>query len=456
MNPRILLLGVLSVVSWSGSAITSGDEPADRGDNDADAGAGVAVSEEVREALVPLFSSVAMADASRVTVELTAVSAVAGKVVNRQASTYQIASIAPERFTIFYKEANQGTGIFNDGESVTVVMSPRAYIQLPDVLSIQDAAISLPVPMGPYPEPILSLSLAGVDPAISLFGGMASVELIGEEKLRGETPSSHVRGVQKDGVSWDLWISVEEDRRPLRLVINLTEMLKSSGQVSVPDDFSFQLRADFLGWQMNGNVDETLFRYTPPEAAKKYESLDEYYESLAGVVAEHPLLGQPAPPLVGKDLNKNEVRSEDLAGKVVILDFWATWCKPCIAAVPVIDEVAGRFREQDVVYYAVNTGEDRDLVSGFVKEQGWDVPVLIDSAETIADAFKADAIPQTVLIGKNGIIESIHIGFAGTEALQQRLTDELEVLTVGGKIASAGDAGDTGKATADTRSDDAP
>lgn len=448
MNPRILVFGVLLVVSCWGSAITCGDDPAD-GDNED--GVAVVVSEQVREALVPLFSSVAMAEKSRVTVELSAVSAVAGEVVDRQTSTYHIASIAPDRFTIYYKEASQGTRLFHDGKSVIVAMSPRAYLRLPDVMSIQDAAISLPVPMGPYPEPIMALSLAGVDPAVSLFGGMSSVELIGEEKFRGEIPSTRVRGIQKDGVSWNLWISAEADREPLRLVIDLTEMLKSSGQVSVPDNFSYQLRADFLRWRMSGDVDEQLFHYSPPQDAVEYKSLQEYYESLAGVVAEHPLLGQPAPPLVAKDLDESEVRSEDLAGKVVILDFWATWCKPCIAAVPVIDEVADRFREQGVVYYAVSTGEDRDLVSGFVEEQGWDVNVLVDSTETIADAFKADALPQTVVIGKNGIIESVHIGFAGTEALQKRLTDELEVLTVGGKIASASDA-DT---TAGTPSDDA-
>jgi thiol-disulfide isomerase/thioredoxin len=456
MNSRILLFGVLSVVSLWASAITRGDDPADGGENEDDVGAAVVVSETVREALVPLFSSVAMAEVSRVTVELSAESAVAGEVVNRQTSSYQIASIAPDRFTIYYKEANQGTRVIHDGESVTVVMSPHAYLRLPDAMSLQDAAISLPVPMGPYPEPIMSLSLAGVDPAVSLFGGMASVELMGEEMFRGEIPSTHVRGVQKDGVSWDLWISTRDDRKPLRLVTDLTEMLKSSGQVSVPDNFSYQLRADFLGWRMSGDVDEQLFRYTPPQDAMKYKSLEEYYESLAGVVAEHPLLGEPAPPLVAKDLNESEVRSDDLAGKVVILGFWATWCEPCIAAVPVIDEVADRFSQQGVVYYAVSTGEDRDLVSGFVEEQGWDVNVLVDSTETIADAFKADALPQTVVIGKSGIIESVHIGFAGTEALKKRLTDELEVLIVGGKIASSGDAAATAETVSDAPSDEAP
>ncbi len=422
--------------NWGG-AIAWGDEPAAVAPGDV---APVVVSESVREALVPLFSSVAMADVSRVTVDLAAESAVGGQVMNRQTSTYQIASIKPDQFTIYFKEAHQRTRIYRDAKSMTVAMSPQAYLRLSHPISIQQAAISLPVPMGPYPEPIMALSLAGVDPAVSLFVGMSSVELIGDEKLRGETPATHVRGIQRDGVTWDLWVSAGEDRKPLRLVIDLTEMLKTSGQVSVPEDFSYQLRADFLSWRMTGEVDEELFRFTPPSDAVEYGSAEEYYESLAGVVTEHPLLGQPAPPLAGKDLEGVEVNSDDLAGKVVILDFWATWCRPCIAAVPVIKEVADQFEERGVVCYAVNTGEDRDLVRGFVSQQGWDISVLLDSDEAIAEAFKADAIPQTVVIGKTGIIESVHIGFAGTEALKKRLTEELEVLSVGGKIASAGDA----------------
>ncbi len=62
--------------------------------------------------------------------------------------------------------------------------------------------------------------------------------------------------------------------------------------------------------------------------------------------------------------------------------------------------------------------------------------MLLDPEGKIADGFAADAIPQTIVIGKSGAIESVHIGFAGAEALKQRLVDELNVLCVGGKIGS--------------------
>ena len=99
-------------------------------------------------------------------------------------------------------------------------------------------------------------------------------------------------------------------------------------------------------------------------------------------------------------------------------------------------EVTSEYGEEDVVFLAVNTGEKQEEVAEFLKEQQWDIRVLLDPDGKVADAFVADAIPQTIVIGRSGSIESVHVGFLGEEALKQRLTDELEVLTVGGRIAT--------------------
>ena len=145
------------VLFWLALTTIGQSQPPD-GANDEPGTKALVVSEEVRETLVPLFSSIATADTSRATVELTAQSTLTGEVVNQQESTYQIASRRPDRFTIYLKEPNQRTRIYGSEESLTIVMSPRAYVQLPEPISIQDAAISLPVPLGPYPEPVLALT----------------------------------------------------------------------------------------------------------------------------------------------------------------------------------------------------------------------------------------------------------------------------------------------------------
>ena len=394
------------------------------------------LTDEVRDALVPLFSAIAKAEVSRATVEMLADSLVGGSVVESQQSTYQIASIQPGQFTIYLKEPEQRTRIYCDGKSMAIALAPDAYFRLPEAISMQDAVTASPVPLGPYPEPVLALTLAGVDPAISLIGGMKSIEVVDRDDFRGQIPAVHLRGVQADAVTWDFWISSGEQPKPLRFLVDLTPMLVASEQLQVPASYSYQVRFDFLSWRVSGEVDEKLFTYTPSEEAKEYKSLEDYYDSVAGVVEEHPLLGKPAPSFETETLDGNKLATKDFAGKVVVLDFWATWCTPCIAAMPILKEVTDQYADRDVVFLAVNTGEKRQEIEDFLKTQKLDVTVVLDPDGKIADSFVTDALPQTVVIGKNGAIETVHVGFLGEEAVKQRLKDELEVLCAGGRIGS--------------------
>ncbi len=434
MNVRSLCcLCLLLVVATVGHPVASADDAAPQEQKPKP----FVLKDEVRDALVPLFSKIAGADVSRVTAAMSAESAVDGAIVDRQESTYQIASQQPNRFTVYLKEPEQRTRIYSDGKSMVVALAPDAYFRLPDAMGTQEASVALPVPMGPYPEPIMALSLAGVDPAVSFLGGMKSVEVIDRNKFRDKTPAIHLRGVQHDLVSWDLWITAEKQPRPLRLLVDMTAMLRASDQVQIPDNFSYQLRVDFHSWRMAGEVDPKLFTYTPPKDATEYESLDDYYQSIAGVVSEHPLLGKPMPTFQAPTLTGDKLESKQLADKVVVIDFWATWCESCVVAIPEIKKITDKFADKDVLFLAVNVGEESAKIKGFLESQKWDVRVLVDSEGKLADAFGAEALPQTVVVGKSGVVESVHIGFLGADQLQQRLTDELQVLSAGGRIASA-------------------
>jgi thiol-disulfide isomerase/thioredoxin len=307
----------------------------------------------------------------------------------------------------------------------------------------QQAVTSLPVPLGPYPEPVLALTLAGVDPAISLLGGMKSVKVIDRENFGEETPAVHLRGVQSDQVTWDLWIATDETPRPLRLAVDLTPMLAVSDQVRIPEGYTYQLRFDFPAWRVTGEVDESLFTYKPPKDAKEYASIEEYYQSIAGVMGDHPLLGKEIPEFQAKTLSGEPINVESFRGKVVVLDFWATWCAPCVASLPTIKQVTDEYADKDVVFYAVNTGEQAGEVEQFLKQNELELKVILDPQGEVASTFVAEAIPQTLIVGKDGVVESTHIGFVGEDALRQRLKDELDVLTLGGKIASAQSASES-------------
>lgn len=394
-------------------------------------------SKEVRKAISPLISAVKNADVSRVTVRLSAESVVNGAIVDTQQSTYQIASSKPNKFTVYLKEPDQRTRIYSNGKNAVVAMATDAFFRLPEAIDLQTAVTNLPVPLGPYPEAALALSLAGVDPALSFLAGMKSVELVDRGKFRGKIPAIHLRGVQNDDVSWDLWITQDKDPKPLRLLVDLTAMLRATSSVQIDETFSYVLRFDFLGWRVTGKIDDALFEYRPPKEAKEYKSLDDYYQQIAGAVTEHPLLGKKAPKFSAKTLAGQTVNNRTLADKVVVVDFWATWCVPCASVVPVLKEVTDEYADKGVVFLPVNVGEMPEKIETYLKAQDWQLDAVIDSDAKVSTAFSADAIPLTVVIGKTGVVESTHVGFPGAEALRERLTDELDVLLVGGRIATA-------------------
>ncbi|QDV83123.1 DUF2092 domain-containing protein [Stieleria magnilauensis] len=228
-------------------------------------------------ALQPLFDQLIGAKSTRATVELSADTIVDGAVVNTQTSVYQIASQIPDQFTIYLKDEQQRARIFCDGETTTIALSEQAFTVLEKPLAMQQAVFELPLPMGPYPEPILALTMAGIDPALSLMTGMKSVRLLDRNKFRGQTPAIHFQGIQEDNVRWDLWITQDERPKPLRLRVDLTEMLRANGGLELPQGYQYALRFDFKVWRIDHPNAATLFRYNKIEGAKEYESIEAYF-----------------------------------------------------------------------------------------------------------------------------------------------------------------------------------
>ena len=399
----------------------------------------VGISEEVRAAIMPLIDSIRDADVSRATVEMLTDSVMAGQVVESQRATFQIAAKKPGKFTVYLKEPKQRTRIYCDGKNFLAAMAPDAYFRLPKPISTQEAVTGLSIPLGPYPEPVLALSMAGCDPSISFIAGMKSISLVDRKPFRSKIPAVHLRGIQADAVKWDLWIASDKEKpQPLRLLIDMTPMLAASDKVHVPKGFSYQIRYDFLTWRVSGKVEDNLFAFKPAKAATQYKSLNDYFKKITtGSVESHPLLGKPAPLFRTQTVGGKKFELASLKGQVVVIDFWASWCKPCHAAMPSIKKVTDQFAKKGVVLLAINTEEEVKAVQAFLKDSGMKLNVLMDGKGNIANGYLVDSLPMTVLIGKDGLVESVHQGFPGKEALQERLKDELEVLTIGGRIGSA-------------------
>lgn len=127
----------------------------------------------------------------------------------------------------------------------------------------------------------------------------------------------------------------------------------------------------------------------------------------------HPLTGQAAPPFTAPLLGGGTLDLANHLGKdVVILDFWATWCPPCRKGLPAVAAAAKAFHGQGAVVYAVNLMEPESKVTAYLRDAGLDLPVALDADGVAARLYEVSGIPQTVFIGKDGIIREVHVGLS--------------------------------------------
>ena len=137
-----------------------------------------------------------------------------------------------------------------------------------------------------------------------------------------------------------------------------------------------------------------------------------------------PAPGRQAPDFSLNNLNGEEISLKDFRGHPVMLNFWATWCYPCRFEMPFIQEIYEDpdWKDTGLVIVAVNMGESRDDVEGFMSDNDLSFEVLLDSAYNIAQAYNIRSIPTTLFIDKDGIIDHIDIGpFPSVRAIEERL-----------------------------------
>lgn len=118
--------------------------------------------------------------------------------------------------------------------------------------------------------------------------------------------------------------------------------------------------------------------------------------------------GTPAPPWTLTGSRGEEVSLEDLRGKVVILDFWATWCGPCIAVMPEIQSIHENYSEDRVIVYGVNVWENGDPVA-FMDENGFTYGLLLEG-DNVAEDYRVTGIPTIYVVDPRGVIAYVEVG----------------------------------------------
>lgn len=134
----------------------------------------------------------------------------------------------------------------------------------------------------------------------------------------------------------------------------------------------------------------------------------------AALVASPASLGTPA-----RAANISTSDMPDLAayrGKVVYLDFWASWCGPCKLSFPFMAALQRHYGTSGLVILTVNVDHDRAAGERFMHENGGALPVVYDTAGALASRYRVATMPTTVLIGRDGRERMVHRGFFPTKA----------------------------------------
>ena len=136
-----------------------------------------------------------------------------------------------------------------------------------------------------------------------------------------------------------------------------------------------------------------------------------------------PLIGRPAPPFSIELMDGRQVSLADLRGKVVFLNFWASWCPPCRAEARDLEAAWRQHRGEDVVFLGVNIQDTEAGARGFLREFDITYANGIDARNRIAIDYGVWGIPETFFLDRTGRITYKHVGALGTELIHAKLEE---------------------------------
>ena len=127
-----------------------------------------------------------------------------------------------------------------------------------------------------------------------------------------------------------------------------------------------------------------------------------------------------------QDLEGKPISLSDYKGKVVFIDFWASWCPPCRLSIPYVEKLYEQYKDnENFVVLGINLQESKDDITKFMKKQKMNYPVLLSDNKVISN-YKISSIPRFFLIDKNGDVYNKYVGFApGVEELWQKDIEKL-------------------------------
>ena len=137
-------------------------------------------------------------------------------------------------------------------------------------------------------------------------------------------------------------------------------------------------------------------------------------------------LSGPAPDFTLKAMNGKNVKLSELAGNVVLINFWASWCGPCREEMPLLNDLHNKYEALGFTVLGVNVEEQAAPAIGFINKSPVDFPILFDNKNDVSKIYKVVAMPTTVVVDRDGNIRYEHKGYkSGDEKKYKKMVKKL-------------------------------
>ncbi len=341
------------------------------------------------------------------------------------------AAIKPDRSRIESKNTHISVTSVSDGKTKWIYApGPNEYTKT------EEGPVRL-VTGGPVKD---SAPMAHLANATNLLAGYSRVadrlgvaKIIGEETLEigGRRSDCFVieayyfaasTGSQTNTLTRKLWIDKSRN-------IVLREIQHTEAKMPWGRTINSKMTYIFTVATVGEPIPETLFTFVPPEGAKEVaELMPSPQPSATPRLATTPrstasrpaeLIGKDAIAFALEDLDGNRVDLQSLKGKVALLDFWASWCGPCVAELPHIEKLHRDFKDRGLVVLGVNN-EDVEVAREFVKRKGYTFTTLFDEGREVTRKYGVSGIPQVFIIDREGKVKWHALGYGPGKEFELR------------------------------------
>lgn len=332
---------------------------------------------------------------------------------------YAISISKPNRFSVELISTRGGKVVSNGKRSEFFFKPANAYMIAPSMKTMEED-------FGKHEFRFVTAGLLNfafvrelmeTNPYAAIMSDVKNLTYVGSEKI-DNLDCDRVRITQGEFVR-DIWVTKSTAPMLLKVSPDMTagmnERARKAGNKIL---LSFQFKDQILNTTMN----DGRFEVAHPTGAK---FVREFFHEEGG-----EFIGKPAPDAVLSMSDGTKIKLSSLKDRFVVLDFWATWCPPCVMSLPVFAKASEQFKSKGVVFIAVNKGEDTATAKRWFQQKHLSVPLASDVNLQTSSAFHVEGIPCTVFIGRDGNVKGYHVGISPNN-LRENFIEDLNKLIAG-------------------------